>query len=258
MSDQEQSYEDAWNEDHPPLAPLNQVDSPLKKSVPEPTENPVRAAAKASAEADAKEFSDAFHSDTATASTPGAKGASTSGKPAPAKAMGFKETFAAQRKAGAKIFEWNGKLYTTELAGTAGSSTAQKAKTPPAAAPVEVAAKTQPRVVAAATAPAQATSPVRTSAPSGRNYTPVIPAKVVDSPVRTSAPSGRNYAYVPDAAPTKEVASPIRTSSPSGRNYAYVPDAAPQAVASPARTSAPSGRNYTPAQNVVRNTEDAE
>ena len=32
------------------------------------------------------------------------------------KAMSFKETFASQRKAGAKTFEWNGKKYTTDIA----------------------------------------------------------------------------------------------------------------------------------------------
>ena len=35
---------------------------------------------------------------------------------APAKAMSFKEAFAANRKAGAKTFEWNGKKYTTDIA----------------------------------------------------------------------------------------------------------------------------------------------
>ena len=43
--------------------------------------------------------------------------ASRSDKPAatPAKSMSFKETFAAQRKAGASTFEWNGKKFTTAL-----------------------------------------------------------------------------------------------------------------------------------------------
>ena len=36
---------------------------------------------------------------------------------APAKPMSFKEAFAAARKDGGKTFEWNGKKYTTELAG---------------------------------------------------------------------------------------------------------------------------------------------
>ena len=34
----------------------------------------------------------------------------------PPKKQSFKEAFAAARKAGGKIFEWNGKKYTTELA----------------------------------------------------------------------------------------------------------------------------------------------
>ena len=154
----------------------------------------------------------------------------------PAKAMSFKETFAAQRKAGAKTFDWNGKKYTTELA-----APTTKPKAAPIAAPANVAAPTPAPVAAPAPAvqkttlapPAQMASTARTYAPSGRNYAHVIPAKVVDSPARTSAPSGRNYAYVPDAAP-KAVASPVRTSAPG------------------------SGRNYTPAPNVARNAEDAE
>ena len=40
----------------------------------------------------------------------------------PAKALSFKETFAAQRKAGAQTFEWNGKRYTTALKGPAATS----------------------------------------------------------------------------------------------------------------------------------------
>jgi hypothetical protein len=147
--------------------------------------------------------------------------------------MSFKETFAAQRKAGAKVFEWNGKKYTTEIAGAAGSSSLQKAKATPVAGPVQLANKVQPRVVTAAPPPAQTATTGRTYAPSGRNYAHVMPAEVVDSPARTSAPSGRNYAYVPGAEP-KAVASPVRTSAPG------------------------SGRNYSPAPSVARDMEDTE
>lgn len=37
--------------------------------------------------------------------------------PAPARKMSFKEAFAEARKGGGKTFEWNGKKYTTEMAG---------------------------------------------------------------------------------------------------------------------------------------------
>lgn len=37
--------------------------------------------------------------------------------PAPARKMSFKEAFAQARKGGGKTFEWNGKKYTTEMAG---------------------------------------------------------------------------------------------------------------------------------------------
>ena len=46
-----------------------------------------------------------------------------------AKPRGFRDTFAAQRKSGAKVFEWNGQKYSTALVG------ASKAKAAPGAAP---------------------------------------------------------------------------------------------------------------------------
>lgn len=63
----------------------------------------------------------------------------------PAKAMSFKETFAAQRKAGAKTFDWNGKKYTTELAAPKAKPKAAPTAAPtpaPVAAPAPAAQKT--------------------------------------------------------------------------------------------------------------------
>lgn len=51
------------------------------------------------------------------------------------KAASFKETFAAQRKAGAKTFEWNGKKYTTNLKGEAKAEPSEAATPAPVAAP---------------------------------------------------------------------------------------------------------------------------
>ena len=68
-------------------------------------------------------------------------------KPAePAKPLSFKQTFAAQRAAGAKTFDWNGKKYTTELA-------KPKAKPVVKAAPVAA-----PSVAKAPAPPAQKTT----------------------------------------------------------------------------------------------------
>lgn len=56
--------------------------------------------------------------------------------PEPVKALSFKETFAARRKAGDATFEWNGKKYTTDLKKPVASTTvkvvAPVAKTPAA------------------------------------------------------------------------------------------------------------------------------
>jgi hypothetical protein len=72
-----------------------------------PAENAVVAAAKASREADAEEFTKAWNSEPEAA--PVAPKAAE--KPAD-----FKSAFAAARAEGAKDFAWNGKKYTTALA----------------------------------------------------------------------------------------------------------------------------------------------
>lgn len=56
----------------------------------------------------------------------------------PMKAMSFRETFAARRKAGDAMFEWNGKKYTTELKKTGTTPTAAPTTAPRPAAPASM------------------------------------------------------------------------------------------------------------------------
>lgn len=65
--------------------------------------NPAKAAYESERSSQAKEFSDAFHSDAPTTAKPEAKPAS------------FKDAFRAARAGGLKTFDFNGKKYTTEL-----------------------------------------------------------------------------------------------------------------------------------------------
>lgn len=94
----------------------------------QPAENAVIAAAKVASQDQARAFADAFKSETPM-------------KPEP-KAATFKEAFAAARKSGGKVFEWQGKKYTTEMAKPVAAA---KADSPVhEAAPVVAASKPAP------------------------------------------------------------------------------------------------------------------
>ena len=58
-------------------------------------------------------------------------GGEEASEPAPARKQSFKEAFAEARRGGGKTFEWNGKKYTTEMAGE--KSAAPRAAAKPAA-----------------------------------------------------------------------------------------------------------------------------
>lgn len=125
----------------------------------------------------------------------------------PAKPMSFKETFAAQRKAGATVFEWGGKKYTTDLK------------------------KSAP----AKSAPASGTSTVKAVQSVMGNMPAVVTARV-QTPA--AAPSVR----APGDLPTKAA---VYGSSSSGRNYAPTPQKAPLPSKASIYGSS-GGRNYTP------------
>jgi hypothetical protein len=97
----EDNYEQAWTDSEPKVeAPaVTEPDlSDMKAPEPVPEVSSMKAEAASQADAQAKEFSDAFHADE------------------PKKAMSFKEAFAKARKGGEKLFEFNGKKCTTALA----------------------------------------------------------------------------------------------------------------------------------------------
>lgn len=56
-------------------------------------------------------------------------GSTEAAEPAAPRKQSFKEAFAEARRAGGKTFEWNGKKYTTELAGSKPSAPAAKPST---------------------------------------------------------------------------------------------------------------------------------
>lgn len=91
------AYVQAWNEGETP-EPAKEV-SVLEDVAPPVSE--ARVAADAAREKDAKEFSDAFHADEPKVEAP--------------KPTSFKQAFAKARLDGAKVFDWNGKKYTTQL-----------------------------------------------------------------------------------------------------------------------------------------------
>lgn len=97
-------YNDGWGKDET-TAGTGEAPSQAKPSpvAPKPAENAVVAAAAAARDSDAKEFSDAFNAPAAPEPKP---------EPAP---KNFKEAFAQARADGLKVFDWNGKKYTTEL-----------------------------------------------------------------------------------------------------------------------------------------------
>lgn len=144
---------------------------------------------------------------------------------APAKPMSFKEAFAANRKAGAKVFEWNGKKYTTALK----SEVKPKAAAPAVAAP---AAKTTPVDSTWSVAKKDNRPKVEISAPSGSMKMPAAeksmaaPDVSIDTTMYSAAggdklrhfgADGKPKAAVasaPKVDPVKKTASPARTSSP--------------------------------------------
>lgn len=73
--------------------------------------------------------------------------------------MTFKEAFASARKAGKKIFTWNGKRYTTELR----KSAAPKKATKPKARPSSAAPKSAPKPKAKPTPAKRKTNSGRTN-----------------------------------------------------------------------------------------------
>lgn len=184
----------------------------------------------------------------------------------PVKALTFKETFAARRKAGDATFEWNGKKYTTDLkkpvATMAAPAVPKTLVTPIAKAPVSN------KVPTPTPAPASQAPYARTSFSDGRKHAPE--PKEVPSPAKTSfggygsstATPGRTAAAVPPVnlvtakvqAPAVAASvrapgdSPARTSFSSGRKYAPEPEEVP----SPTKTSFSSGRTYPRAPEANR------
>ena len=111
-------YEKAWNDDKAPgETPAN------------PATRAVQAAAVATRDGEAKEFSDAFHAETPAEPAPEAK-------PEP---KNFREAFKAARAEGLKVFEWQGKKYTTEVKAKAAAPVAPVAtnEAAPATAPTK-------------------------------------------------------------------------------------------------------------------------
>ena len=143
----------------------------------------------------------------------------------PKKPQSFKEAFAANRKAGAKVFEWNGKKYTTALK----SEVKPKAAAPAVAAP---AAKTTPVDSTWSVAKTDNRPKVEISAPSGSMKMPAAeksmaaPDVSIDTTMYSAAggdklrhfgADGKPKAAVasaPKVDPVKQTASPARTSSP--------------------------------------------
>ena len=115
-------YEQAWNDDKAP-----------GETPAHPATSAVQAAAVATRDGEAKEFSEAFHAETPAEPAPEAK-------PEP---KNFREAFKAARAEGLKVFEWQGKKYTTEV----------KAKAAPVAPAATNAAPAAPVASAPATAP---------------------------------------------------------------------------------------------------------
>lgn len=94
---------------------------------------------------------------------------SGTGESAPApepKKQSFKEAFAEARKGGGKTFEWNGKKYTTELAGGASKPTPK-----PAPDTGDETARLMSRAPAPAKKPAYETATAKSSAASGERAT---------------------------------------------------------------------------------------
>lgn len=140
---------------------------------------------------------------------------------APDKPMSFKEAFASHRKAGAKVFEWNGKKYTTALKGDSAPKPAVAAtKTTPAEDTWSVAKKdNRPKVEIKASSGSMKMPAAEKSmaAPSVDADNTMYSASGGDNLRHFGAdgkPKSAMAAVVPKAAPVKQAASPVRTSSP--------------------------------------------
>lgn len=109
----DKDYESAWSEGEDAKPAPVVADEPMVDDAP--VQSAVQVAARESADADAKAFSDAFNAETSPVADSNVKPVDLA--PAePAKPKTFKASFAQARKDGLKVFEWNGKKYTTDVA----------------------------------------------------------------------------------------------------------------------------------------------
>lgn len=142
----------------------------------------------------------------------------------PKKPQSFKEAFAHHRSAGAKVFEWNGKKYTTALKG---EGTKPKAPSPAASAP---AVKTTPVDSTWSVVKKDNRPKVEIKASSGSMKMPAAeksmaaPDVAADNTMYSSAGGDKLRHFGADGKPkiaaapakpvVKQAASPARTSSP--------------------------------------------
>lgn len=109
----DKDYESAWAEGEDAKPAPMVADEPMVNDAP--VQSAVQVAARESADADAKAFSDAFNAETSPVADSNAKPVDLAPME-PAKPKPFKAAFAQARKDGLKVFEWNGKKYTTDVA----------------------------------------------------------------------------------------------------------------------------------------------
>lgn len=139
----DKDYESAWAEGEDAKPAPAVMDEPLEDVAP--AQSAVQAAAREAADADAKAFSEAFNAEASPVKAADVKPVDLA--PAePAKPKPFKAAFAQARKDGLKVFEWNGKKYTTDLA-KAKTKVAEPAKqAEPVVAPAEAPAAKKPLI----------------------------------------------------------------------------------------------------------------
>lgn len=162
--------------------------------------------------------------------------------PEPAKPMSFKETFAARRKAGDTVFEWNGKKYTTDLkksASPAKSATAGRAPAGRPAQPQSLTQKMGANFAAAQSAvnnmPGTADGNVRQALTSQRDasrqaYEQAASAEKSGTPVVRQMPVPAKAPYSPGDLPSVEIA-PGKTILANG----HMPERAPVVDRTPRR-----------------------
>ena len=135
-------YEDQWAKDEPTVAPKAEPEAEM----PAPATNAVRSAYEQARDEDAKAFSDAFNSTDISSEPKDEVKAEPKEEPKQdPKPMRFGDAFKAAKAEGKKVFDFQGKKYTTDLAKAKAKPVVKAPEVVAEAAPAAPEAKAEPK-----------------------------------------------------------------------------------------------------------------